>query len=220
MYYIISLPFLVIGIINSFKQKNIKINIIHFWIFSASLILCFFEGININRINIIIFPLLYFIINGLYIVTSLKINKKNTIFIPIIISIAYLISFLGFGMKYVKVDNNGYTFANDVEEVIKYVDSLDVDNIYFEYAFKEPYIYVLYYNQTSSKEFISTVKYFNDKSKGFDNIKEFEKYHFYLPEGLEIENSAYVIKKENSQELDYSQFKIKEFEKYIVLESK
>ena len=220
MYYIISLPFLVIGIINSFKQKNIKINIIHFWLFSASLILFFFEGININRINIIIFPLLYFIINGLYIVTSLKINKKNTVFIPSIISIAYLISFLGFGMKYVKVDNNGYTFANDVEEVIKYVDSLDVDNIYFEYAFKEPYIYVLYYNQISPNEFISTVKYFNDKSKGFDNIKEFGKYHFYLPEGLEIENSAYVIKKENSQELDYSQFKIKEFEKYIVLERK
>ena len=219
IYYLVSIPFLVVGLIDSIQQKNKKTKIIHLWFYAAFLLLFFFEDVNINRINIIIFPLLYFIINGLYIFISFKYKKKNTFIIPIMLIIIYLLSFLGFGAKYINLNNNGYTFVEDIEEAIKYVNSLDVENIYFEYAFKEPYIYVLYYNEINPNEFINSVEYFDETNLGrFDNVKEFGRYHFYIPEDLSITNSAYVIKKENIKDMDYNAFKVKEFKEYIVLE--
>lgn len=219
IYYLVSIPFLLVGFIHSIQQKNEKTKLIHLWFYAAFLLLFFFKDANINRINIIIFPLLYFIINGLYIFISFKFNKKKTIIIPSMLIIIYLLSFLGFSAQYTNLNNNGFTFVEDVEEVIKYVNSLDVENIYFEYSFKEPYIYVLYYNEINPNEFINSVEYFDKTNLGrFDNVKEFGRYHFYIPEGLNIKNSAYVIKKENIKNMDDNNFKLKEFKEYIVLE--
>ena len=68
IYYVISIPFIIIGIIFSFgnsKLKNDKDNIINIWFISAFLLLFVFKESNINRINILIFPLIYYIIKGL-----------------------------------------------------------------------------------------------------------------------------------------------------------
>ena len=213
MYYIISIPFIIIGIILSFKNsrlKNDKYNIINIWFVSAFLLLLVLDDANIN---IIIFPLIFYIINGLAILV------QNKIICTVIISL-YIINFVIFVNAYINIEESqSEVFINNVGEVIEYVDSLDVDKIYFQYAFKEPYIYVLYYTKNNPHEFIDTVQYFPENQE-FDRVKSFGKYYFYLPNDFEENDCAYVISKNKDLQLDYEKFQIKEFEKYLVLEKR
>lgn len=217
MYYIVSVPFLIVGLVFCFKKNQLKNEfdtVINLWFGTAFLLLFALKEANINRINVLIFPLIYYIVIGLHVVLL----KKNNILLGAICLI-YVASFAGFLVAYCHVDPENYwTFTDDVEDVIQYVDSLEKE-IYFEYAFKEPYIYVLYYAQYDTKKFVDTVEYFDENHLGnFENVKAFGKYHFYLPENWEGENVAYVVRKENELDIDTSEFTVKEFEKYLVLE--
>lgn len=213
MTYVFSLPFIIIGIIYGFKTKNNFSYIFKFWFISAFLLFFVLNDVNINRINILIIPMIYFTIEGIYCVI------ENNRIAMAIISITYAILFITFEVKYFKIENNGLVFVDDIQEVIEFVDNLDVEDIYIKYSFKEPYIYVLYYTKYNPNEFIKTIEYFDNNNIGrFDNIKRFGKYSFYVPE--EIQNTkqvAYVINKNTYYNLDYSKFKVKEFEKYFVL---
>ena len=215
MYYIVSVPFIVVGMIASFKKSNFRNkydNIINIWFISALLLLFVFKEANINRINILIFPLVYYIVEGLYFVF---VHDKKVV--SIIVIILYSVQFIMFLNAYVNMDINEYwTFTDNVSEVIEYTENLDVDKIYFQYAFKEPYIYVLFYGKYNPNEFIDTVQYFN-KNGTFENVKAFGKYYFYLPEKFDEKNCAYVILKGNDFDIDYEKFDVEEFNKYLVL---
>lgn len=215
MYYIISIPFLIMGMIFSFAKSKIKNQydtIFNIWFLSAFLLLFVFKEANINRINILIFPLIYYIVKGLYVFIDI-----NNIVINISLSIVYVICFFMFSVAYINMDINDYwTFTDNVQEVIEYVENQDVGKVYFEYAFKEPYIYVLYYGKYNTHEFVNTVDYFNEKG-AFENIKSFGKYYFYLPDKFDEDNCLYVIKKNNDLQLDYSKYNIQEIEDFLVL---
>ena len=216
MYYIISIPLIIIGVIISFKDsklKNDNDNIINIWFISAFLLLFVFKQANINRINILIFPLVYYIVNGLFIITQLNSQK-----IKVVIFIVYFINFILFLSYYLNISETEYSnFANNISDVINYVDSIeDVEKIYFQYAFKEPYIYVLYYTKCNPHEYIDTLKCFPNSGE-FEKVESFGKYNFYLPDNFDEKNCVYVITKDNDLQLDYGDFEIKEFEKYLVL---
>jgi len=217
MYYIVSVPFLIVGLVFCFTKNQLKNEfdtIINIWFATAFLLLFALKEANINRINVLIFPLIYYIVTGLHVVLL----KKNRI-LACVICLIYVLSFSGFLFAYCHAEPENYwTFTDDVEDVIQYVNSLEKE-IYFEYAFKEPYIYVLYYAQYDTKKFVETVEYFDENHLGnFENVKAFGKYHFYLPENWEGENVAYVIRKDTALGIDTSGFTVKEFEKYLVLE--
>lgn len=217
MYYIVSVPFLIVGLVFCFKKNQLKNEfdtIINIWFGTAFLLLFALKEANINRINVLIFPLIYYIVTGLHVVLL----KKNRI-LACVICLIYVLSFSGFLFAYCHAESENYwTFTDDVEDVIQYVNSLEKE-IYFEYAFKEPYIYVLYYAQYDTKKFVETVEYFDENHLGnFENVKGFGKYHFYLTENWEGENVAYVIRKDTALGIDTSGFTVKEFEKYLVLE--
>ena len=109
-----------------------------------------------------------------------------------------------------------------MDDVIKYTDKIDADNIYFQYAFKEPYIYILFYNKCNPKDFSLTAKYKND-IKSFDSVISFGKYRFYLPNEIDDEkNTAYVMKKkeENHYNINENIWKKTYIDDFLVLERK
>lgn len=211
MIYIISLPFIIIGLIYDLKEKNNYSIIFRIWLLSALLLLFVLTDANINRINILIIPLIYYAILGIYFLI------QNSKMILIVISTIYVFLFIWFEITYFSLKDNGYVFVNDVKDVIEYVDNLEVDEIYFQYAFKEPYIYVLYYTEYNTNDFAKTVEYFDNESLGrFDNIKGFGKYNFYIPGKLDNKkNVGYVIKKDAN--IDYTGYTVKEFKNYVVM---
>ncbi len=194
--YIISLPFTIIGIIRSIKSnKNIN-KIFNIW-FISSLITLFFFIPNINRINIIIIPIIYYSILGLDFITT------KFIITYILLGICYLTLFVDFIIEYCITDwNNFSTFQNQVENVIEYVDKLKVDKIYFDYSFKETYIYVLFYTKVNPHEFANTVKYRENAT--YERVKSFGKYEFYSIEEIKNTNlkEAYVIPIQKAEVLD------------------
>ena len=119
--------------------------IMNFWAL-ASVLLMFVIEPNINRLNIIVFPFIFYAIVG--IVDFIEEWKYAFILVAII----YLIEFSMFIYDYINEDYTPYfTFVDNVEEVIDYVDELDCDTVYIEYSFKEPYIYVLFYTRFRSE---------------------------------------------------------------------
>lgn len=209
--YIVSFPFMIIGLIKSFKIKE-KINyIFNIWFIAAFLLLFVVEP-NINRINIIIIPIIYYTIIGIEFAFS-KWGLAR-MFLPIV----YLSLFISFEISYFTTDWNKYfTFNSGLENVIKYVDRIDGKKIYFEYSFKEPYIYVCFYNKINTREFIDTVKY--KRNTGFDKVESFGKYYFYIPETKE-KNAVYVLKRQNENKYDFEEEKLhKEYiDDFVVIE--
>lgn len=213
MIYLFSILFVIIGIYKSFKKKEIYNMIINLW-FIASFLLLFVCEPNINRCNIIILPIVYYTIIGICeIIGKIK-------FSGIFIIVLYLVEFLLFSYEYISMDYSQYsTFQDNIEEVIAYVEEAKVDNIYMEYSFKEPYIYVLFYAKKDVKEFINTVEYFNQERYGFDNVKAFGKYNFYLPEDIDQnENAAYIVPVNEEINIENEEFKITEFTEFKVIE--
>ena len=208
MTYIISLPFMIIGILKS--DKNNITRIFKIWLI-ASLLLLFVVEPNVNRINIIVIPISYFTIIGLeYIFMKYGLAK---IFLPII----YISLFLSFQISYFTTDWSDYfTFTTGVENVIKYTDKIENKKIYFEYSFKEPYIYVCFYNKINPREYIQTVKY--KRNTGFDKVKSFGNYYFYIPEEKQ-KDAIYVIKAQNIDKYKFdSNINKKYIDKYVIIE--
>lgn len=216
--YMFSTFFTTIGIINSFKKKKIvelKYNyIFNIWLI-VSIILTFICDPNINRLNIIMIPIIYYTIVGIYIIVT-NIKKSATI-----ITILYLVSFGLFIQKYITQDCDQYdTFEGDLQEVIEYVDKIENKEIYITDKIQESYIYVLFYTKYDTRKFVETVDY-EDIYVEFKNVKSFGKYHFDNIENLEInDKNVYVIKKEDKENYNLDNYKITELKKYIIIENR
>lgn len=213
LFYLISIVFFIIGLRACVKKykENIFNQIMNIWMIAA-IVLCAFCVANINRINIIMIPCVYYIVVGLF--EFLTKYKQLTVCIAVI----YMVLFIEFMYSYVNKDyNKYYTFTSGVEDVVDYCKSLDVDNIYCKYSFKEPFMYFMFYGQEDIREYLDTVEYF-EEGRTFDNVRSFGKYKFYLPEEIE-KNSVIIVPKnteikyndESAQKVTINQFDIYEF---------
>lgn len=210
--YVFSLPFTVFGIFKCLKERNIEKNVLNIFAIVSILILFVVNNANINRLNIVTIPMIMYTIVGIYDIVE---NNKNAI-LPIII--LYYLAFTYFTDSYLKtLGEEESPFAQDLEEPLKYVSTLDVDEVYIAYAFPEPYIYTLFYTQTPAQEFINTVKY-NYEKVAFESIKSFGKYYFYLPSDMSKSNAVYMVP--IGYKYNENQFKTTKFERYMVLEKR
>lgn len=214
--YLFSIPFTIIGLIDSFK-KNKTVEIKYDYIMNLWFIVCIILTVicepNINRLNIIMIPIIYYTIVGIYIVVN---NKKK---VAIGIAILYVIFFGLFIKKYLNEDYNQYgTFESDLEEVIEYVNKKENKKIHITDRIKEGYIYVLFYAKYDTRNFVETVNYEN-KYVEFRKVNSFGNYYFDNIENLELnDKDVYVIKKEDKNKFNLENYKIKEFKRYIVFE--
>lgn len=196
MFYIISIIFFIIGLKTSIGKyrDNIYNQIMNIWMLAAIVLSAFCDA-NINRINIIMIPCIYYIVVGIY--EFLNKYKVATLCLCTI----YIVLFAEFMYVYTSKDyNEYYTFTSGVEGVVDYCNSLDEDTVYCQYSFKEPFIYFMFYGETDVHEYLDTVQYY-EESRTFDNIKSFGKYKFYLPSEIK-ENSVIIVQKDTEKYYD------------------
>lgn len=213
IFYVFSIPFTTYGIIKNFS-KNVKYKnpIINFWIISACLMLCIVKP-NIVRVNIIWIPLIMYTIIGIYDFINKSLKKQ------VIIASIYLCAFCIFIIKYFNTEFGYPMFITNTKEIIEYLNDKE-EKIYMQYSFKEPYIYVMFYNEMEPARFIETAQFFYAEGI-FENVKTIENYNFYLPEKIEnLKDCIYVINKNNSLDIDYETFNIKEINDFLILEYK
>lgn len=215
--YLPSIVFTFIGIINSFrKNKSFKLKynyLFNIW-FIVSLILSLIVPPNINRLNILMIPIIIYTVEGIYIVFKLVNNKKK---VGIIFTLMYLTMFILFLTQYASQDYNKFsTFESGLESPIKYVKNKSKD-IYITKNIKMPYIYVLFYSEYNTLDFVKTVKYENEGA-AFEKVKSFGKYHFENIRELKS-NSIYIIEKKNKDKYNLDDYKITIFDNYVVIET-
>lgn len=208
-FYLISNVFFIIGLFTCLdKCKSNKYNqIINIWALASVILAVFCDG-NINRLNIIMLPIAYYISVGIYEVIT-RFPK-----IAVYIGIMYIVLFGAFMNSYLNKDYNKYfTFTSGMEEVVDYCNNLNAETIYCEYSFKEPFIYFLFYGQEDVNTYLQTVEYYRPNGT-FENIKAFGKYRFYLPENIE-ENTVIIVKKDTSINKQYkNKVSINQFDVY------
>ena len=225
--YVFSTIFTIIGIIIAIKhRKEIQYGyFLGIWLIVA-LLLSFICEPNINRLNIIFFPIIFYTVIGIE-----EVAKQGKAF-AISLLIIYIVSFGLFLNTYFKEDANTYkTFEDNLEEPIKYVNSLEEKEIYITNSIKEPYIYVLFYTKYNTNDFVNLVEYYNEGG-AFRQVKTFKNYHFISINELEANsNNVYLVNNNMFEDIKQNQnkygienleeqFNIKEFEGYVVLESK
>lgn len=215
--YKISIPFVIFGIvysigdmINTLKRKLKTIDTVFIISFTVIFVvsLCL-EEININKINAIYIPLVYFISKGIWFLA----NRFKKLYI--IMTIIYVIELTMFLNCYFGEFSNKKLelFEEDIVYATEFAESLNKENIYVEQALNQTYIYTVFANKTNIKEFAETVK-LNENYE----VYEYSNYKFYFPEEAD-EEGVYIIKNDTNriEELIEAGFKEKKFEEFSVL---
>ena len=214
--YLFSIIFTIIGIWNSFR-KNKKLEVKYNYVFNiwfiVSIILSFICEPNINRLNIIMIPIIYYTVVGIYLVVN---DRKK---VAIGIALLYAISFVLFMWSYFNQDCDQYgTFEGKLEDAISYVDKIQDKKIHITEKIQANHIHVLFYTKYNTKDFVETVHY-EDPHVAFKNVLSFGKY--YIEDIKELKNdgqNVYLIKKEDRENFNLENYKVTEFEKYLVIE--
>lgn len=188
--YYFSIPFFVVGLVysvkvcfRSIKERKFHINTIFvFWLLSVLACQLLILEPNINKANAVFIPILFFIAEGIAIVT------KHTKAIVIGIVILYLVNFILFFNYYFYQYNSASKcligFATDYVDVIRYSKYSNSKKVLILHDIAAaPYIYVLLENQISPYCFGK-----NNIKTEYNNIQKI--YSFVSDVEMETESSS------------------------------
>ena len=173
-YYVISLPFLMAGIVRAVKKRMEFDFIVLLALICSVLLFCYYNAPNINRVNAIYMPLILLTSVGLGGVIKNKCSFA-------LIFVSYTICLTGFSFRYFGSDYREYIgkeFCDGFEEALKKTTELSSGNKTVNIVTSNmPHIYTLFYTQTPPGEFLDTVVYENPGAM-FQRVRSFSNYRF------------------------------------------
>ena len=215
IYYYCSIPFIlaggVISVVHLCKhiyQKIVGIqDVVCLWFLTACLVGCMISNVNVNRINCIHLPMIFFSAYGIELFLRKIKGNANKIAVVIITGI-YVCSFIVFGLDYYSEKNTDFYYG--YEDALTYAESITdgkIGTVMIRYPL------ILMHTKMLSKEYLQQM----DGAKNFDTkgifgryvtepssedmetdmvyvvSKSFEKQ--YLTEGFktEFDNGSYVV---------------------------
>lgn len=228
--YLFALPlmisglfYLISGMRNNSADRTGAI-VVCIWLIVALISGILVNDVNINRINIILYPLIMLSSLGFY---RLVFKKNNNIYIAII-SIAILIStFVLFSYNYFHKHNTvlSHIYYNGFGKSIEYAESSNATQIYVtsntQYMGSQNVseILTLFYAKTDAK-------YFNNKKDIYDKsgvklLPYSSRYQYISPESYDFSQArpgTYIIRNEEVEYLDNAGFTFKSFDDFTVAE--
>lgn len=177
----------------------------------TAVLLALITDININRINIIFFPLLFLALAGLMWVQE----RLRSAFAIAAAGFAVFFSLFcaNYFTEYPK--NAGPAFFESFGDAIKYASDITEGDIYVTNEVNMPYIYVLFYEKINPREFLSTVSYMNPGDP-FQYVSSFGRYRFESPASEQGVDTAYVVAKGGTLPFDTGGYEKKSFKYYDV----
>ncbi|AIQ50578.1 glycosyltransferase family 39 protein [Paenibacillus sp. FSL R7-0331] len=215
--YPLALPFALLGLVvmlqavRKRRRKEAGRVILLLWLLSAML-MAFITTVNINRINIVFYPLVMLSAAGFIWLYS-KIKPAG-----ILAAAAFAVMFGSFTIVYFRdyPGQIGPSFHESAGEAIRYASRNTGGNVYVTDDINMPYIYVLFYERINPSDYLDTVVYSNPGG-AFQQVTEFGRYRFGKPAVLE-ENSAYVLSSRSGLPAAFNgDYTVREFANYVVL---
>ncbi len=197
--YLFTLPFALIGMFhplskhytsvltNSLSRERKSESFLFFALYDwliVSLLLAFILDSNINRINIIWLPLIFFGAIGVNDIISHRKWRKTPL------TLVYAGSFLAFSLYYpIHCDDNiKRNFFDGFKEAIQYTEGKNPTHVYV--TPHANYTLLLYYTKYDTREYVKTVTYYNP-GDAFENPMDFTGYSFYLPSVM-VKGNIYI----------------------------
>ena len=210
--YKLSIPLVVFGlievgreVIKNVKQKKFSLDFVMLVSFGIIFLLglCIAE-VNINKINAIYVPMVYFA--GRFLVYISNKIKYVWIIVILVYGLQCGIFLHYYFTKFGKTDL--MHFENEIIEACQKAESLEKDNIYIENCVNQTYIYTLIATPISPYEF--------NKNLQIENgiVTEYGKYKFQIPEKID-ENAVYIIKN-NLQKIENG-FQMEQYGEFYVI---
>lgn len=173
-FYLISLPFCLLGIISCARERSRFRFVLLAALLSAVCLFFAFEVTNINRVNAVYFPLIIFTAAGL---TELIKNKTALA----ATALSYLLFFGGFCHAYFRPEYrekiSSEFFASFGDALLKAEELSGGNVIHVTNAVNMPYIYVLFYNKIPPEQFYATAVIENIDAE-YHHVKSFDRYIF------------------------------------------
>ena len=213
--YLISLPFTIFGLVQNKENKTIS-SLMRIWLLVAVLLTGIVDA-NVNRINIVYFPLVFFTIIGVVEIIEYKVLIKKTVYAM------YLAFFAFFNINYFGTYSSSIedSFQDSYYKAVQYALSIkDVNNYYVTSHVNMAYIYFLFESECNVNDYLDSVRYFNEGAS-FEVPLSYYNYTFYLPSNIERGN-VYIVSvwDEDYKEMDLSSYSVTNFKYYYVINSK
>lgn len=218
--YPIALPFVLIGLIvmlttlwNRGRERT-GVAVVLLWFF-VSVLMAFVTSVNINRINVIFYPIILLLVAG-FLWLSQKVKALG-----ILSAVTFSLFFVLFTTVYFRdyPERIGPAFYDSFGEAIQYASEESTGNIYVTDQVNMPYIYVLFYEQISPYDFLETVNYANPGG-AFQQVSSFGRYVFGNPSIATGENAAYIFWNGDTIPAESDNYKVKQFTNYTVVIAK
>ena len=211
--YLFSLPFAVVGLVAAVKKqrKNPGMILMLFLLLTGVWVGMTTNGININRINLIFYPIIFFVGYGIYESICFVSYAKY------VIGVVYLVFFCMFTNTYFTTyaEQISQCFFQSLGEAVSEVKDSDAQRFYitadsqYEGASAVSEILTLFYHDIDA-EYFQSEEFHNDYV--FDSIKN-----------ITIdpnEDAVYVVTANDMQYFDLTRFDYKQFGYYYVVKSK
>lgn len=220
LYYKISIPFMILGIIRvtSNTVKSIRKREFSYYAVVAlgavsSVIVCLLIAqLNTNKANSLHIFSIAFIAVGINEIFDICKNHK---IIKQGIICLFALNFITFGLYYFTDYNEtvSYEFRNGVEESVEFVKSKGLTDVCVDTSIYYPQI--LFFDNTPTDEFLKTVKYSNYPS-AFLNTESFTEFSFGIDYNNLRSHSAYIFPTDKQDSFSKSGYEIVNFDEYSV----
>ncbi|WP_150271928.1 ArnT family glycosyltransferase [Paenibacillus tepidiphilus] len=214
--YPLGLPFALIGLVVMLAAARKREGetygqaLVLLWLLAAVL-MALITQVNINRMNIIFFPLIMLITAG-----CIWAGQRLRL-IGVLSAAAFAVMFGMFAGEYFREfpQQIGAAFYESAGEAISYATEHSSGDIYVTDMINMPYIYVLFYEQIKPADFLESVVYANP-GEAFQRVSSFGRYRFgrllNVPAG-----TAYVFHNNDVLPAVQGEYSIKQFARYSVL---
>lgn len=175
--------------------------------FAASVVLMFVVKPNINRINIIMIPWMYYTIAGTVDLAGRIPHGPKAA--AVLFSAAFLLFAKTYFTDYQSMMEHKFSYG--LGDAITQAAQAEADRVYVTDKTDMPYIYTLFYTQTDPNVYRSTVRY-RTSHVDFEEVASFDRYVFGLPETIDPEeNAVYVLYQPELEKFPEDEFEMTEW---------
>ena len=226
--YRLALPLAVLGLVATLARRRYWTSEVDFFFLAwlaAGVVLAAAEPININRVNVVFIPIIFFAAVGIrtiavqivpFVVGSRSITVARVVLAAFVAY--YLVSFAYFTRAYFGASYGaqiGGAFFAHFGDAVNRAASATTGPLCITDRVNEPYIFVLFYRKLDPHLFEQTVQYENPGAE-FQNVATFDRYTFGLNRCDPARTEAYVADQDEVGQIDRARFSTQQVGRYVV----
>jgi hypothetical protein len=217
--YLLGLPLAVLGLVVLLRRERFWLSQVDFFFLAwlvVALLLAASESVDINRINIIFLPLVYFAAVGIHALGAVRVSNFRPALAAVLAYFCLefaLFTHAYFGSYRAEVSRAFFAHFGDA---INTSAKETTGQVCITDRVTEPYVFVLFYRKIDPHDFVNTALY-DDPHAAFAHVSSFGRYTFGLSNCDAATTQAYVADIDEAQSINARRFvRTARYGRYVV----